>query len=135
MRTRALPLRILLILALILNGVGGAMAGVLAVMPAAAAPALAAHANGAQTGDCHDRDAGAPAPAAHAVSAPACHASGSSDCNDGLECRQACMHASLAVPPLLLVGVERPGADALLHPLANGHPSPPLRNVTRPPIA
>ncbi|MEN1940420.1 CopL family metal-binding regulatory protein [Luteimonas sp. MJ246] len=137
MRAYALPLQILLAIALVLNGIGGAMAGVLVgmpmpVMPPAVAGAVADDALPVMPGDCASHgEAVAPAP----EPAADCHAAGGSDCGDSPECRQACMHASLAVAPSLLVDVARPRADANLHRLAAGHPAPPLPSPIRPPIA
>lgn len=121
MRAHALPLQILLALALVLNGIGGAMAGVLAALPAPAAlqdtAADLAPAEPGQHGDCADQ------------------MGGDSDCGDSTQCRQACMHVSVAMAPLLLVGIIPPRVDAVLHRLDAGHPAPMLPNAIRPPIA
>lgn len=139
MRTPALPLQILLALALVLNGIGGAMAGVLAALPAPAphhdAAALAvAPVEPAGHGDC----GGAAAPIADAeIVEPgsACHSGDASDCGDSPQCRQACMHASVAAAPLLSVGIIQPRVDAVLHRLVAGRPAPMLPSTFRPPIA
>ena len=125
MRAYALPLQILLALALVLNGIGGAVAGVL----------TAAEMQGA-TDHCGSHgDDSAPAPADTQLPEPGCHSGGDADCGDSAECRQACMHASIAVPPMLSMGTLRPAVSAILHPLASGHPAPPLPSPMRPPIA
>ncbi|WP_456998969.1 CopL family metal-binding regulatory protein [Luteimonas sp. A534] len=138
MRTHALPLQILLALALVLNGIGGAMAGVLAALPT---PASLQHAavdrapvEPGQHADCADQDRGV---AAAEIELPAsdCHSVTGSDCGDSPQCRQACMHASVAMAPLLLVGVIQPAVDAVLHRLDSGHPAPMLPSAIRPPIA
>lgn len=142
MRAYALPLQILLAIALVLNGIGGAMAGVLVGMPMpgmASAKVGATVELSAESGDCADH-ADANAAAAEAVAhAPAaasdCHSGNGSDCSDSPECRQACMHASLAVAPAVPCAVIGPRADANLHRLAAGHPAPPLPSPIRPPIA
>ncbi|MEN1929395.1 CopL family metal-binding regulatory protein [Luteimonas sp. MJ250] len=144
MRAHALPLQILLAIALVLNGIGGAMAGVLVGLPmhgVASAKVEATVELSAQSDDCADHaDADAVAVAAEAEAhAPAstsdCHCADGSDCSDSPQCRQACMHASLAVAPAVPCAVIRPRADASLHRLAAGHPAPPLPSPIRPPIA
>jgi len=135
----ALPLRILLILALVLNGIGGAMAGVLAALPTApmASHAMADMHPEPQAHDCHDQVAAAhggqgqepPGPV------PDCHFSDAGECGGTAECRQACMHAAAAVPYLPTVGMIQAHAAALVPPLAVGHPAPPLPSPIRPPIA
>ncbi|GGK06357.1 CopL family metal-binding regulatory protein [Luteimonas terricola] len=136
MRAHALPLQILLVLALILNGIGGAMASALVALPAHAQEAVfvGAQVAPAQHGDCADQGHGV---AAMDQQEPAsdCHSCGDSDCSDSPQCRQACMHASVAVPPLLTVGVIEPRVDAVLHRLDAGHPAPMLPSAIRPPIA
>lgn len=129
----ALPLHLLIALALVLNGIGGAMAGVL--VPAGPDVAAAAEAPRASASD----DCGGHADRAHQELAPApgpgCHSSGDADCGDSLQCLQACLHASVAVAPVFFLGVQAQQADAILHPLAGGHPAPPLPSPIRPPIA
>ena len=130
----ARPLQLLLALALILNGIGGAMAGVLASLPATAMTAPAAMADAMQPGDCHDH-LGAAAETMAAPAAPAECRTGSHDCSGSAECRQACLHASVAGPPQRQIGIAQARAETSLHPLANGHPAPALRGLIRPPIA
>lgn len=141
MRTPGLPLRILLALALVLNGIGGAMAGVLAAVPALPAP-VEAHAEAEAatdaSGHCHEQSGGAtvaakaPAPVAHPTD---CHSGGDVPCGDSAECLQACLHASVAMPSQPLAAIAGTAAEAVLHPLACGHPAPLLRSPIRPPIA
>lgn len=152
-----LPLQLLLALALVLNGIGGAMAGVLAALPGTASSAMtdmqdAGHDAMAQghdatagasvagtspmqpePGDCRGHRATAAETEAAQATTSDCHTG--EDCGDSPECRQACMHASVAVPPQLFVGVVQSPAEAILHPLASGHPAPSLRGLIRPPIA
>ena len=137
MRRHALPLQILLAFALVLNGIGGAMAGVL-VAAAISVPAAMADTNAgtptAQSGDCDGHAAAAVETMAQQAPASDCHVGGD-DCGDSPQCRQACMHASVAMPPQLLAGIVHSRAQAILHPLASGHPAPFLRGLIRPPIA
>lgn len=147
MRAHALPLQILLAIALVLNGIGGAMAGVLAELPAHATAAdtvAPAPAEATAHGDCAGQAGGAPsamdpdeaALAGHATAAASgCHSGGDSDCSDSPQCRQACMHACVAVTPLLVVHVVQPRVDVVLHRLDTGHPAPMLPSAFRPPIA
>jgi len=138
-RTPALPLQILLALALVLNGIGGAMAGVLAAVPALPAPVEAHMEAGVPvdpTGHCHEQAGNAPAVAEAPVAQPAdCHSGGDAPCGDSAECLQACLHASVALPSQPLAAIADTGAEAALHPLACGHPAPLLRSPIRPPIA
>ena len=129
----ALPLHLLIALALVLNGIGGAMAGVLVpAVPEVAAVGEALRASSPE-------DCGGHVDRAHQEQAPApgpgCHSSGDADCGDSLQCLQACLHASVAVAPVFFLGVQTQPADAILHPLAGGHPAPPLPSPIRPPIA
>ena len=146
--TRALPLRILLVLALVLNGIGSAMAGVAAAlapvaMPTAASAPMAAvvsapmHAATATADDCAGHQSGAATAAADpAPAAPSgCHSDDGGDCGDTPECRQACLHVAAALPVLPAIAGIAPRARAVLHPLATGHPPPALPSPIRPPIA
>lgn len=135
MRAHALPLQILLAFALVLNGIVGAIASASA-LPVSAIAQAGLEAGGADVmaGDCAghgigDGMASQPAPP------PDCHSGDGTDCDHGPQCLHACMHAPAVVTPLLLVAIVQPGTDAVLHPLAEGHPPPPLGNPTRPPIA
>lgn len=139
MRTPALPLQILLALALLLNGIGGAMTGVLAAVPGPQAPVKAhmgAEAPMDPASPCHEQAGYVPGfaevPAAHPSD---CHSDGDTPCGDSAECLQACLHASVALPPLLLATSVDASPGAAVHPLASGHPAPLLRSPTRPPIA
>ncbi|MBJ6984688.1 CopL family metal-binding regulatory protein [Luteimonas sp. MC1750] len=141
---RALPLRILLILALMLDGIGGAVAGVLASLPAE--PAALSMAVGVDEAVGTAGQAGTDGCPGHAVAAlpphqppPSSdhvgHAGDEEPCDQSAECRQACMHAAAAVPAALALGAAPAHASLILHPLAIGHPSPSLSSPIRPPIA
>ena len=142
MRTPALPLQILLALALVLNGIGGAMAGVLATVPALPAPAEAhVQAQAPAPVDqpaspCHEQAGDAPAAAQAPAAHPSgCHSDADTPCGDSAECLQACLHASVAMPlPSPAASVDA-RVEAAVHPLASGHPAPLLRSPIRPPIA
>lgn len=136
MRAHALPLQLLLILALVLNGIAGAMAGVPAPIRDLPATSVAAVDNAATPpGDCGTHHREASAAAAIAQPSTGCHAGDDSDCGNSPQCLQACMYAAVAIAPQPFVSVLQPRADAILHPLASGHPAPPLPNPIRPPIA
>lgn len=131
----ALPLRILLVLALVLNGIGGAMAGVLAALPAAS-HVMADGQAPRQADDCHGQEAMAGGHGQRiSVPVPDCHATDAGDCGDTAECRQACMHAAAAVPCLPGVSLIQVHVAALVPPLAVSHPAPALASPIRPPIA
>jgi len=134
-RTPALPLRILLVLVLILNGIGGAIASVSAALPAIPGAVPPQSAEVAVAADCGEHGAIVDTGPDTGLTVPAtdCHADGS-ECDDGTQCLLACMHAAAAVAPLLSVMSIEAGADTVLHPLASGHPAPRLASPTRPPI-
>lgn len=135
MSRAALPLQLLLILALVLNGIGGAMAS--AMLPAHnGAAGAAVPTQAASPGDCIEH-AEASTAAEQSLPLPAsdCHSNDEGDCGDSPQCLQACLHASVAVAPVFFLGVQPQQADAILHPLAGGHPAPPLPSPIRPPIA
>lgn len=146
--TRALPLRILLVLALVLNGIGSAMAGIATAwapvaMPAEASAPMATALSAptydaaAATDDCAGHHAGAAAAAADdPTPAPSgCHSDDGGDCGDTPECRQACLHVAAGLPVPPAIAAIAPRARAVLHPLAAGHPPPALPSPIRPPIA
>lgn len=130
MRTPSILLRLLLILSLILNGLSGAVAGVVL----AEAPAQTMHqpsTAGDETGDC---GAGHEGTTDEAPSGSCCHSPDAAGCSDGLQCLQACAQAGLAIGQPFAIGVQV-NATRPLHPCAMGHPSPPARSPIRPPIA
>lgn len=134
----SLPLRILLVLALVLNGIGGAMAGALAALPAgfAASPVLSDADPLARADDCHGADmAGSVAHDPPTSSrSPDCHSGDARECTDTAECRQACMHAAAAVAYVPGASVIQAQASGLVPLLAVGHPAPALPSPIRPPI-
>jgi hypothetical protein len=135
-RAHALPLQILLAFALILNGIAGAMASVAAFPPPAVAQRVIETGPAAtMAGDCAGHDG--PDATASVPMPPAddCHSGDGPGCDHGAQCLHACMHAPAVVEPLLSLVIVQSGTDAVLHPLADGHPAPPLGNPTRPPIA
>lgn len=140
----ALPLRILLILALMLDGIGGAVAGVLASLPpepAALSVAVAVDEAVGTSAQAHPDGcpghavAALPPPQGSPSTDPVGHAGDEEPCDQSAECRQACMHAAAAVPAALALGALPAHASPILHPLAIGHPSPSLPSPIRPPIA
>lgn len=134
MRALALPLRILLALALVLNGIGGAMAGVRIAVPAAVVPLDATHEAAKADGHCGDHAGTAAVELPRPTTGCDSDAEGG-DCGDSPECRQACAHAQLAVAAPPSATASRSRAGAILHPLAVGTPAPPLPSPIRPPIA
>lgn len=120
---------------MVLNGIGGAMAGVLVPAMPGTAVIDGGMPESSTSGDC----AGHAAPEADGgrvrPPAPDRHAGDEGRCGDSLQCLQACLHASMAVAPVFFLGVQPQQADAILHPLAGGHPAPPLPSPIRPPIA
>ena len=124
----ALTLRILLAVALILNGIGGAVAGVAGMESGVAAAGLV------ETGsDCgaHTGESTAPDGSLDAATHP-CPANGD-DCSDDPRCLQACAHACMAVSQRFAIGVQV-NASRPPHPFMAGHPAPPTRSPIRPPI-
>lgn len=134
----ALPLQLLLALALVLNGIGAAMAGVLVAPVSEAAAAMTAMA-AADADDCAGHGKAITDSNADIAADPAptagCHSGGDADCGDSAQCLQACLHAPAALAPQFTPGLLAGPADAILHPLASGHPAPPRPDPIRPPIA
>ena len=129
MRAPALPLQILLALALILNGIAGAVAGVSAIV-ALPFSAMAAHEGGSH-GHVAIEDVAHP-DSSHAGAN--CHPGDASDCDRGSHCLQACMQAQAMVALVPFPGIAPRRAGVALHALATGHPAPLLASPTRPPI-
>jgi hypothetical protein len=119
MSPTALLLRVLLCLALVLNGIGSSMAAVhvpAAPMDASLAQALAS-------------DAGAP-----------CHEEGQApaqekgDCCHGARCDCACTLAAANFDSVPLVALAMPPVALAMHRLDAGHRAPALAHPIRPPI-
>lgn len=127
-----LTLRLLLVIALIINGIGGAAAGVAGLELSAVA---SSHAPTTGSGCGGHPDGAEPAMGSgQAAATHACPASGGGDCSEDPQCVQACTHACMAVSPRFSIGVQV-NATRPPHPLIAGHPSPPTRSPIRPPIA
>jgi hypothetical protein len=129
---RAILLRLLLSLALVLNGTVPAMA---AVRMQLAAGAEAASAQQGQT-PCHEAGAMAayggmdhgpamPLPDKSPQKAPDC-------CKGGCTC--ACMQPTQAAPPVAMVPMMAAAPAPVVHRLALGHANPALPHLIRPPI-
>ena len=135
MRPSALLLRILLAVALVVNAIGGAVAGVAGsgaighVAAASVEVATAASHCGGSLAD-HPVVPERPAPA----DGHPCPSSGEDDCSDDARCLQACTHACAALARRFAIGVQV-NAGSPLHPVTRGLPSPPVRSAIRPPIA
>lgn len=137
MRLTSLPLRILLAVALVINAMGGAVAGVAGT--AALGHAEADLVQVATTpSDCGGHPTDHPAVPEPQRPAPAsghpCPSAGEDACTDDAQCRQACTHACVALPQRVSIGVQLDSAQPP-HPFTRGHPSPPSRSPIRPPIA
>lgn len=135
MRPSALLLRILLAVALVVNAIGGAVAGVAGseaighVAAASVEVATAASHCGGSPAD-HPVVPERPAPA----DGHPCPSSGEDDCSDDARCLQACTHACAALARCFAIGVQV-NAGSPLHPFTRGLPSAPVRSAIRPPIA
>ena len=134
MRRLALLLQLLIALAMVLNGIGGAMAGVLVpgrTDMAAAVPGQAAAAGDDCTGHAAPvADGGRESP-----SGSGCHPGEKGPCDDGLHCLQACLHASVAVPAAAVFDLQPLPMAAVVRLPVREHPAPPLPDPIRPPIA
>ena len=132
MRLSSPLLRILLALALVVNGVGGVVAGNVAIGYAEAASVQVATA----PSHCGESPSEHPVVPERPVSPDGhpCPSSGEDDCSDDAQCLQACTHACVALPPRFAIGVQV-NAGSPLHPFTRGLPSPPVRTPIRPPIA
>lgn len=135
MRLSSLLLRILLALALVVNAIGVAVAGV-------AGSAAIGHAEAASVDVATAASHCGESPSEHPVvperpvspDGHPCPSSGEDDCSDDAQCLQACTHACVALPPRFAIGVQVSAASPL-HPFTRGLPSPPTRSPIRPPIA
>ncbi len=136
-------LRMMLIVALVLNGAGAAAASVTmlqASMPETASST--AHAMQAtstmQSGmPCHDmaQTMAKPASPEIAIQSPG-HAGkpAAPDCCKSGTCQCACMQAAhAALPAMLAFAVDSPHSD-VAHPMPAGHADPALPHLVRPPI-
>ena len=132
MRLSSPLLRILLALALVVNGVGGVVAGTVAIGYAEAASVQVATAPSHCGGSPAERSAMPERPAP--TEGHPCPASGEDHCSDDAQCVQACTHACVALAQRFAIGVQANAASPL-HPFICGHDSPPVRSPIRPPIA
>ena len=126
-------LRVLLCLALILNGSGAAVAATqmqmshVATMASVAADPVAAHEG--MLSPCH----GEQATAHHAMPQPAPHVS--PDCCQAGHCTCDCLQHLSATATEFFVPMPMLAHAPVLRPMHAGHPSPALANPIRPPIA
>ena len=117
----ALLLRVLLVLALVLNGIGSAVAAVHAhAAPVDDALALALASDAAAP--CHEE---APAPVG---------LEDTGDCCEGARCDCACTAASATVATFALSAPAMPPIALATHRLDAGHRAPALAHPIRPPI-
>lgn len=138
----ALLLRVLLSVALVLNGAAGAAAAVRMQMPHGDGQALAAMAvespelSSDDVPPCHQpaTEADGEAPLAAADPAPAGSKHSTPDCCKSSSCNCVCAHATQA--PLASTFVHAPLVDRSqnVRPLLLGHPAPALPHLNRPPI-
>ena len=122
MTLSAILLRVLLVLTLVLNGIGAAVAGVHALgapMDDALAQALASDA----AAPCHDE---APLPSPDPAAA--------GDCCDGARCDCACTAAGATVAAFDLRPLATSPVALATHRLDAGHRAPALAHPIRPPI-
>lgn len=137
----ALLLRVLLSVALVLNGATGAAAAVHMQMPhddGQALPTLVAESPESSSVDmpCHHQATGTSdeAPLAAADPAPAGSKHSTPDCCKSSSCNCVCAHATQA--PLASTFIHAPLVDRSqnVRPLLLGHPAPALPHLNRPPI-
>jgi hypothetical protein len=147
----AVLLRVLLSLALILNGSVPVAHAAMARPPAHATSAMEhasmghaamGHAsmdhasaiamNDAGAGGCHDA-----APADHAPpSAPVSDDDDGGCCDEDGDCRSTCaQHCAVSIPGVAFLGLSLPPATGPLPMMVAPHPDPHLRDRIRPPIA
>ena len=145
MRTPSLLLRLLLVLALIANGVTGAFAAtqmqaVHVAGMAAQEKAAAAHAD-APKPPCHEQMAAmGDSEAAPQIAPPSALDTdpgtehGSSDCCQAANCACACLQHVAATSTSVHALQVRIGRASGVRPLKMGHATPALRHLIRPPI-
>jgi hypothetical protein len=125
MTISAVLLRVLLVLALVLNGIGSAVAGVHAHAGHADAVPAQALASDADA-PCHEP---APVPAPEPVAA-----GDAADCCEGARCDCACTAAGATVAAFELPTLATPPVALATHRLDAGHRAPALAHLIRPPI-
>jgi hypothetical protein len=136
----AVLLRILLSLALILNGVGSAAASV-----QMAEGMMSPEPHGMQTVASESGDSSCPehhaAAAASGTDQVALHPSPSKnghhpspDCCKSFTCGCVCVHACASVPVAVIQAPVIPSHDLGVIPMVDGRPSPTLPHLIRPPI-
>lgn len=142
MSVRAILLRVLLSVALVLNGATGAAAAVHMQMPQqedqAHAPRVAESPESSSADmPCHQQQATgvsgkAPLAAADSVTPKPKHST--PDCCKSSSCNCVCMHAAQAPPAPMFIQTLLVDHSLSIGPLLPGHPSPALPHLIRPPI-
>lgn len=139
MSIRAILLRVLLSVALVLNGATGAAAAV--HMPhddGRALAILAAETPEFSSADmpCHQQatEAGGKAPLAADDSVPSESKHSTPDCCKSSSCNCDCVQAAQAPPASVFVHTLLVDHSQSVRPLLLGHPSPALPHLNRPPI-
>ena len=131
MKSWPVLLRVLLILSLLLNGFGSAMASTTMTMPAMP---LASQEQATQSAPpCHDMATMDHAMDASPEQAPQGKHPVPDCCKSGL-CQCVCVHAAQLAPPALLALGFDASRTHLAQPMHSGHPEPALPHLIRPPI-
>lgn len=138
MSVRAILLRVLLSVSLVLNGATGAAAAVRMQMPHDNAQAVAALAgesveSSPEEMPCHQQ-AGEKAPMAAADDEPSKSNHSTADCCKSSSCNCACVQAAQAPLGSMFIQTLLVDQSHSVSPLSPGHPSPALSSLIRPPI-
>lgn len=137
----AVLLRVLLCIALILNGSVPAVHAAMSGTASQDAPAIAPDADGGadmamSEGGCHDAGMARDAPPVEMPSSPDPDADDTDCCTDEGDCRSACaQHCAVSIPSLAVLDLIQLPAAGPLPTQAAAHPDPRLRDRIRPPIA
>lgn len=141
MSVRAILLRVLLSVALVLNGATGAAAAVHMQMPHEDGQILAplvVEPPGLSSADmpCHQQatETSGEAPLAAVDPAPSEPKHSTPDCCKSSSCNCVCMHAAQAPPAPMFIQTSLVDHSLSVGPLLPGHPSPALPHLIRPPI-
>jgi hypothetical protein len=131
----AVLLRVLLCIALILNGAVPVVHAAMAPMQSDATSAMdhasAIAMNDAGAGGCHDA-----APADHAPPPAPVSDDDAGCCGDDGDCRSTCaQHCAVSIPGVAFLDLSLPPAMGPLPMTVAPHPDPRLRDRIRPPIA
>lgn len=136
MSRASILLRLMMVVLLVLNGIGGATASARMVFGHGAHAVALSASNAVGDPDCHDiamaMEDGVDARMARA---PLGNDGEEPGCCDTGACLCECAQHGWTMPALAAVAHARSGITSAVHPLTDGHPDPVTHRLIRPPIA